>query len=307
MCTAICLRKNNSYFGRSLDVESSRNERITIVPRNFLLELRHSPPLRTHFAIIGTAYIEDSYPLYYDAINEHGLCIAALKYGEKVIYPGEKVGFENIASFELIPKILGTCKDLSDVKAIFKNLNIINENYCENLKATPLHWIISDTKSSIVAEPFEHGIRIYENPPEILTNAPEFNIHLENWNKYFSEDEPTALNLPLPGDSSPESRFIRTAYNMRNAQCLPGEEESVGLFFRILENVTKIKGCGVTPKQRNEMSVYFSCYNINNGIYYYRTYNNSRIYAVDMHRENLDGKFITSYRMIDTQEIFKQN
>ena len=40
--------------------------------------------------------------------------------------------------------------------------------------AIPLHWMISDNKCSIVAEPLKDGLRIYDNPFEVLTNNSPF-------------------------------------------------------------------------------------------------------------------------------------
>ena len=43
------------------------------------------------------------------------------------------------------------------------------------------------------------------------------------------------------------------------------------------------------------------------GIYYYTTYENSRISAVDMHKENLDGAALISYPLIRGQSFHFQN
>lgn len=39
------------------------------------------------------------------------------------------------------------------------------------------------------------------------------------------------------------------------------------------------------------------------GIYYYKTYDNSQITAIDMNRENLDGEKLIKYPMIKEQQI----
>ena len=43
------------------------------------------------------------------------------------------------------------------------------------------------------------------------------------------------------------------------------------------------------------------------GIYYYNTYENHQITAVDMHRENLDGTTLARYPLIQKGEIRWQN
>ena len=46
--------------------------------------------------------------------------------------------------------------------------------------------------------------------------------------------------------------------------------------------------------------------NADQGIYYYTTYENPQITAVDMHRADLDGSELTGYPLLPI-EIHKQN
>ena len=73
MCTAATYQTKDFYMGRTLDYEFSYGEKITVMPRNYPLELRHGGSIPSHYAIIGMAHIADDYPLYYDAVNEMGL------------------------------------------------------------------------------------------------------------------------------------------------------------------------------------------------------------------------------------------
>lgn len=43
------------------------------------------------------------------------------------------------------------------------------------------------------------------------------------------------------------------------------------------------------------------------GIYYYTTYGNRRITAVDLHREPLDGTALRRYPMLTAEDILVQN
>ena len=54
-------------------------------------------------------------------------------------------------------------------------------------------------------------------------------------------------------------------------------------------------------------TIYTSCCNADKGIYYYTTYDNHRISAVDMRKENLDGNELISYPMITEEKINYQN
>ena len=73
MCTAATYRTKDFYFGRTLDYECNYGEEVTVTPRNFPFYFRHMGEVKSHYALIGMAHVAESYPLYYDAINEKGL------------------------------------------------------------------------------------------------------------------------------------------------------------------------------------------------------------------------------------------
>ena len=105
MCTAITLKTKDFYFGRTLDNDFSYGEEIVITPRGFI-EVRSLNGVKNRFAIIGTAYVRDNYPLYYDAVNEKGLCMAGLNFVGNARYNAVKEDKPNIAQFEFISYIL---------------------------------------------------------------------------------------------------------------------------------------------------------------------------------------------------------
>ena len=105
--------------------------------------------------------------------------------------------------------------------------------------------------------------------------------------------------MGLPGDLSSASRFVRAAFTRMNSVAGDSESESVSQFFQILRSVAMARGCVIT--------VYSSCCNTDRGIYYYTTYENSQISAVDLHGEDLDGTRLVSYPLITGQQIRMQN
>lgn len=97
MCTAATYKTKDFYFGRTLDYEFSYGNEIAITPRNYPFHFRHSDRvLDKHYAIIGMAHISDSYPLYYDAINEKGLGMAGLNFVGNAAYANPVSDKENI-------------------------------------------------------------------------------------------------------------------------------------------------------------------------------------------------------------------
>lgn len=327
MCTAITYKTKDHYFGRNLDLEYSYKETVTVTPRNYVFDFRKMGKLESHFAMVGMAYIADGYPLYYDATNEKGLSAAGLNFPENADYKAYCDGKENVAPFELIPWLLGQCATVADAEKLLARINILKENFSEELPVSPLHWIISDRERSITLESVKSGVKIYENPVGVLTNNPTFDYHLFNLNNYmslskgdpqntfFGEGQEISLKtysrgmgaLGLPGDASSMSRFVKATFVKTNARSGDSEEESVSQFFHILRSVEMQRGCVLLGNGLYEITVYSSCCNTDRGIYYYTTYDNSRIHAVDMHRENLQGSELIAYPLKKDLEIAYKN
>ena len=314
MCTAITYNTKDHYFGRNLDLEFSYKETVTITPRNYPFKFRKVKEINNHYAIIGMAYVANEYPLYYDAINEKGLGMAGLNFPDNANYKEEKEGMDNIAPFEFIPWILSQCANLDEAKALLKNINIANINFSQELPASPLHWIISDKESSITVESVKTGLNIYDNPVGVLTNNPTFDIHMFNLNNYMnlSIEQPNnnfskKLNLHaysrgmgamgLPGDLSSASRFVKATFTKMNSISGDTESESISQFFHILGSVDN----------KYEITIYSSCCNMDKGIYYYTTYENSQITGINMYNENLDSTELINYDLIKGQQILMQN
>ena len=324
MCTAATYKTKDFYFGRTLDYEFSYGDEVTITPRNYVFDFREKEKIETHYAIIGMAYVTENYPLYYDAINEKGLGIAGLNFVGNAYYREKVEGKDNIAQFEFIPWILSQCASVAEAKTLIEKINLTNVQFNEKLPLAQLHWIISDSNESITVESVKEGIKVYPNPVGVLTNNPPFNQQMFELNKYmqlsskspenrFSEE----LNLEkysrgmgaigLPGDLSSQSRFVRVAFVKMNSKSADTEEESVSQFFHILNSVDQQRGCCELDDGKYEITIYTSCCNASKGIYYYTTYNNHQITAVDMNKEDLESENLIRYPIILNEQIKFQN
>ena len=109
--------------------------------------------------------------------------------------------------------------------------------------------------------------------------------------------------MGIPGDLSSQSRFVKVAFTKLNAISGDGENESVSQFFHILGSVDQQRGCCEVSEDAYEITIYTSCCNTTKGIYYYTTYDNHQITAVDMYAENLDSDKLIRYPIILNGEI----
>lgn len=324
MCTAITYQTKQLYFGRTLDYECSYGEQVTVTPRNYPFDFRHAGPVHTHYAMIGMAHVADGYPLYYDAVNEKGLCMAGLNFVGNAVYAQPKPDRTNIAQFEFIPWLLGRCASVAQARTELSKLNLTGTPFSAALPAAQLHWLIADQKEAVTIESAADGLHVYENPVGVLTNNPPFEQQLFNLNNYMQLSPKQPENrfseslllhcysrgmgaLGLPGDLSSPSRFVRAAFVRANARSERTEDANVSQFFHILTSVEQQRGCCELDDGQYEITLYSSCCNADRGIYYYTTYDNRQITGVKLHSADLDSAQLTAYPLVDTQQIRWEN
>lgn len=306
MCTSIALTTKDAYTGRNLDLEYAFGEKVVITPRQFPLQFHKMPALETHQAIIGMASVAEGYPLYAEGVNESGVYMAGLNFPGNAYYPPEGGAGEALAPYELIPWLLGTCKTAAEAAEQMRRIPLLGVPFGPNMPLAPLHWHIADRHEAFVAEPVAEGVKVYPDPVGVLTNNPPFPFHRINLTQYrgLSAAQPDntldpALELPtfgqgmgaigLPGDWSPASRYIRTAFCKRNSVCENSEESSVSQFFHLLDTVAMPRGAVRTPEGNCDITRYSCCINTATGTYYYKTYDNCAIAAVALTEERRAG------------------
>lgn len=274
--------------------------------------------------MVGMAYVCNGYPLYYDGVNEQGLCMAGLNFVGNAAYGKFRENYLNVAQFELIPFVLSKCGSVQQARKLLENTNITDTPFSENLPAASLHWIICDKDESITLESVADGLRIYDNPVGVLTNNPPFPFQMLNLSGYMNLSAKPAQNrfsdkldlsqysrgmgaVGLPGDLSSASRFVRASFVKLNATVQKTEEDSVGQFFHIMDSVAQIEGCCRLSEEVYEKTQYTCCMNADKGIYYYTTYKNRSVTAVCMREEKPDFDRLVSFPLADKEQIVYQN
>jgi len=319
MCTAIAFYKDGLYFGRNLDLYYHYDESVTVIPRNYNLKLKNGKEIFCHLAIMGVATVSGGYPLYYDAVNEKGLCMAGLNFPNSAVYGSFDGSKNNVAPFELIPYILSRCESVGDAISQLENINFGDISFDEKFKNTPLHWLICDKNQTVTVEPTAAGLKIYQNAVGVLTNNPPFDCQLYNLanymnvtaryptNRFCGDDiiKPYSLgmgSIGLPGDTSSASRFVRAAFIKQNSVC----DNAVSQAFHILKAVEQPRGVTYTERGECEYTLYTSVCDTGRLVYYYTTYDGG-VCAVTMQNEDLDKNELVSYPLCDGGGIFYHN
>ncbi len=221
--------------------------------------------------------------------------------------------------------MLANHETVDEVKDAIKDLELVKVPINEKTPLPTLHWMIVDkTGKSIVVEKTKEKFAVHDNTVGVMTNNPTFDWHITNLNEYmyitpnhpkdvkWSNQELTPLGvgagtLGIPGDFESVSRFVRIAYIRAHMPSIENDTTAVTQFFHMLDYVKMVKGGVITRDGMEDLTRYSSCMDQEKGIYYYRNYNNNRINAIDMHKEDLDATEIKVFPYLETQDINYQN
>ena len=285
MCTAITYRPKNFYFGRTLDAAEFYPAEVVISPRGF--DFGISDIARAARPIIGAAIVIGGFPLYFDGMNDCGLCMAGLNFVGNARFFPRREGRVNLAQYQLIPYILSACGSAAEAKREFGRINITPERFAPDMPPAELHWLVADKDCAFTAECTEDGMHIYENDIGVLTNNPPFSYHAHNLANYMSLSAAEPQNLfggpalrpygagfgaiGLPGDFSSSSRFVRAAFMRANAPAGLTGENAVSQFFNILGSVNVTRGACRTPSG-DFYTQYSCCMDATEGVYYIATH-----------------------------------
>lgn len=290
MCTALTLpTPRGALFGRTLDLDAHFGERVVLTPRRFDFGFRLAdvPREGAHRPLLGMAAVVDGYPLYADAMNDAGLCMAGLRFAGHAHYaPHAEEGSVNLAPWELISFVLGYHATVDEAEAALGQVRLVDHPFSANLPNTPLHWMIDDRSgASLVVEATEAGVQIYRNPVGVLTNDPPFPCQLSHWQSYahMTAAHPTDAAgqgtyplgtgaVGLPGDYTSPSRFVRAAFLCREVgRLMEDAPDPVSQFFSVLGAVAPPFGAVLTPEGKSHRTLYTSCADTAEGRYYYKT------------------------------------
>ncbi len=311
MCTAI---SDGALFGRTLDLEYSFREKVVITPRNFTFHFVNEGNITARYAMIGVAHISRGVPLYYDAMNEAGLCIAALNFPDNAVYFKPRANAHNVASFELIPWLLSKCRSVNEARELLERTNITDDSFSAELKTTPLHFMISGKNGSITVESVAEGLKIHDNPFGVMTNSPPFEYHRTYVSNFMSlSSHPPENKLcpsvelshysrgmgaqGLPGDFSSPSRFVRAVFAKFQATSKIGKREEINRFFHVMDTVNIPLGCVKTEAGDDVFTVYTSCADMDGLCYYFTTYANREIRRIELEKDVLNCEELTFFDM----------
>ena len=206
-CTSFLLRTSDGgvVYGRTMEFGFHLTSEAIVLPRQFAFSATGpdgKPGLvwSSKYGAVGLNAF--GLPVLTDGMNEKGLA------GGILYFPGY-AGYANpvatdpakaLAPWEFLTWALTSFATVAEVKAALAGVAIIDVAQ-PNLGITPpFHYTLHDAGgASIVIEPVNGTLRVYDNPLGVMTNAPTFDWHLTNLKNYVKISPVNAEAITING------------------------------------------------------------------------------------------------------------
>lgn len=313
-CTAIHLTAKDGgvVVGRTMEFGADTKSDAVVVPAG--TKLTSSLPDKakgihytTKYGLVGNNFMNKH--MVVDGMNEKGLYIGALYLPGYASYPegSPENAAKSMAPEDYVAWLLGNFATVAEVKENYNKVILVQNPQKEiGGQSFPGHFLITDSSgASIVIEPIDNTLKLYDNPLGVLTNSPPFDWHMTNLSNYanLSAVNVAPLDLSgikvntfgqgsglvgLPGDYTPPSRLIRAVAFSQAAIQLPTAKETVLQVAHIM-NAFDIP-FGTIQEKGKDGSVHYdytqwtSISDLKNMTFAIKTYKNQTIRSIDVRK-----------------------
>lgn len=278
-CTALMVTDVNGrgYYGRTMELPYTLPipSSLTYLPAATRVESvtpsgSKGMAFSTKYAVLGmSAPLVDGakLPLFVDGINDQGLSFSANAMIPASAPPVGSDPSKILSVNDFGAWILGNHKTVAEVKSAMLSDNtefwLPKTAFLGNL-AMPLHFAIFDKGGNgLVIEFVNNKKNVYDNPVNVMTNAPEFPWHLTNLNNYTQDnvnkntgqlgklklqtvDAGIALTA-LPSSQTATGRFVKAAFYSNYVQKGKTPDEQMILLAHIMNNFDRPNELTVDP------------------------------------------------------------
>lgn len=324
-CTGLLITAKDGSIvtGRTVEFGVPIEMTVAVVPRglNFVGKTPSGDGLKyqSKYAAVG-AYCFDEQVLM-DGMNEKGLVAASFYFPGYASYASINDSNQNqaLSPVEFPHWILTQFATVDEVKAGLQSVVIApTVSKAWGSVPAPFHYIVYDkTGKSIVIEPLNGSLVVYDNPIGVMTNSPTFDWHLTHLRSFINltpvNKAPITLRglelapfgqgsglVGLPGDFTPPSRFVRASIFSCSAIPVERSEASVYQTFHILNQfdipygVARQNGGGATHYDYTMATTVKDPQTLK---YYYKSYEDQTIYHVDLNQFDLKAKKIKKLKL----------
>ncbi len=332
-CTGIQLQTEDGTFvsGRTLEFGIFFETSVIVVPRGYEFvghtKLGDGKKWKTKYASVGIMIADNQVIL--DGFNEKGLSVGSFYFPGFAKYSVTTAENQSISmsSSDIMQWIVSQFATVDEIRAAIENGEVaISPVSTPGFppEVQPFHYVVYDKSGkSLVIEPINGKLVLYDNPLGVMGNSPTFDWHMTNLRNYVALNPNNVLPvsvfgqtfkqlgqgsgmLGLPGDFTPPSRFVRAA--VFSATAIPAKNADKGIqqVFHILNNFDI--PVGVAREVHN--GVIYSDYSMltvardaKNSRYYFRTYDDQTIRMIDLSKFDPNAKSIKKISTKSEQPI----
>jgi len=313
-CTGISLKAGDgaAIRGRTLEFGFPMQSKVIVIPagKDFAGTLPDGGKglvYKSKYAIVGANAL--GLPVLLDGINDQGLSVGLFYFPGYAKYTdvtpenashalaGYEFGIWALANFATVDEVREAVKSIVLVPTPAPGLG-------SPQGAVPgAHFFLQDkTGKSLVVEPVDGTLKVYDAPLGVMTNTPTYDWHMTNLANYINlsvkdvesaKVGPVTINAfgagaglaGLPGDFTPPSRFVRAVIFSQSAAPNATADDAVLSAFHILNQFDIPKGSLLNSaggETLNEITEWTSVADLKNLRWYFRTFEDQSIHMVDL-------------------------
>jgi choloylglycine hydrolase len=308
----VVARDNSVVSARSMEFGPALDSRLVIRPRGseFVSPAPGGAKGLSWTAKYGYVYLDGFHiDVTTDGLNEAGLGFGALYLPGFAAYESIPLA-ENgkaVSNLEIGAWLLSQFATVDEVKAALPDIHVWGEPVAAfGNQFVPLHYVIHDAKgSSLVLEWVGGKLNLYDQNVGVMTNSPTYDWQMTNLRNYvgLSPDNAKPVKvggieyaangqgsglLGLPGDPTPPSRMVQTVFALSSAVKPKNQAEALVLCQKLLNRVDLPAGLARDPSSGESDITQWAVFRDHaNKVYYFRTYEDMTLQAVDLTKLDL--------------------
>lgn len=330
-CTGLQLKAQDNSFvnGRTVEFGIPLDISGVIIPRNYtfkgtLPDGSTGLIYKSKYAAVGGGMFGATDIA--DGINEKGLAVGDFYFQNYASYTAVTTANKNhaLSPTEFSNWLLTQFASVDEVKKSLNSVVIVGTTPKGWPLLPPFHYVVYDKSGkSIVIEPINGKLKVYDNPIGAMTNSPSFDWQLTNLSNYMNlspnNSDPVSINgyqliqfgqgsglLGLPGDFTSPSRFVRAAIFSASALPVANADLAVLQAFHILDQFDIPVGAvrqvsqGQTGYDQTIMTTVKDPTHLK---YYFKSYEDQSLKMLALNELDLNAKSIKTFSMNGTQAI----
>ncbi|ERM85379.1 choloylglycine hydrolase [Brucella abortus 82] len=319
-CTSFVLPTSDGgmVYGRTMEFGFNLKSDMIAIPRNYTITASGpdgaaGKKWKGKYATIGMNAF--GIVALTDGMNEKGLAGGLLYFPEYAKYqdPSTAKPEDSLAPWDFLTWALANFSTVAEVKDALSTISIVDVKQKDLGFTPPAHYTLHDaTGASIVIEPIDGKLKVYDNKLGVMTNSPSFDWHMTNLRNYvyLSRENPKPLQIlgetiqsfgqgagmhGIPGDTTPPSRFVRASAYVLSAKKVPSGLESVRLAEHIANNFDIPKGWS-EEQNMFEYTQWTAFADMKNDVYYIKTYDDQVLRSFSFKDFDVDSKDILTIK-----------